>query len=38
MTTGKYAAQILSKEKFNLSERQISQLDIYYDLLIQKTK
>lgn len=38
MTTGKYAAQILSKEKFNLSERQISQLDIYYDLLIQKNK
>lgn len=38
MTTGEYAAQILSKEKFNLSERQISQLDIYYDLLIQKNK
>lgn len=38
MTTGEYAAEFLNKERLNLSERQISQLDIYYELLIQKNK
>lgn len=38
MTTGSYAAQLLSEKSLDLNEKQISQLDLYYELLIQKNK